>query len=119
VRAPASGARSTAAARRAARSDPTDELRAGARVPPAREHEQAARLEELVETRGCPPPVCPRATEALAIHHEHRDRDLGAARAFGLESGELAAPRPPSSARTAGAVERKMTWRDSASLNLE
>jgi hypothetical protein len=36
-------------------------------------------------------PLCPRNTarealEALAIHHEHRVRDLGAARAFALGS---------------------------------
>src|SRR6185369_9278367 len=33
----------------------------------ARQHEQAARLwSELVETRGCPPPIVREATEALA-----------------------------------------------------
>jgi uncharacterized protein YprB with RNaseH-like and TPR domain len=63
----------------------------------ARQHEQAARLwSELVETRGCPPPVVREATEALAIHHEHRLRDLVSAKRFAL--GSLAAltggPRP-------------------------
>ena len=39
---------------------------------------------QLLETRGCPPNIAREATEALAIHHEHRVRDLAAARAFAL-----------------------------------
>jgi hypothetical protein len=46
--------------------------------------------------RGCPPPIVREATEALAIHHEHRLRDLVSAKRFAL--GSLAAltgaPRP-------------------------
>ena len=46
--------------------------------------------------RGCPAPIVCEATEALAIHHEHRVRDLALARRFAL--GSLAAltggPRP-------------------------
>ena len=38
---------------------------------------------------GCPPPVAREATEALAVHHEHRDRDLEAAKAFALQSLEV------------------------------
>jgi len=40
----------------------------------------------LLETRGCPPPIRREAAEALAIHHEHRVRDLVAARTFALRS---------------------------------
>jgi hypothetical protein len=46
--------------------------------------------------RGCPGPIVREATEALAIHHEHRVPDLALARRFAL--GSLAAltdvPRP-------------------------
>ena len=38
--------------------------------------------------RGCPAPIAREATEALAIHHEHRVRDLAAAKTFALRSLE-------------------------------
>jgi uncharacterized protein YprB with RNaseH-like and TPR domain len=46
----------------------------------------------LLDTPSCPDRVAREAIEALAIHHEHRVRDLAAARAFalkGLERAEL------------------------------
>ena len=63
----------------------------------ARRHDEAASSwRELAEMRGCPAPIVCEATEALAIHHEHRVRDLALARRFAL--GSLAAltggPRP-------------------------
>ncbi len=48
--------------------------------------EAAARWRQLLGGQGCPPAFRREATEALAIHHEHRDRDLAAARLFALES---------------------------------
>jgi len=36
--------------------------------------------------RGCPPRLAREATEALAVHHEHRSRDLSAARQFAIQS---------------------------------
>ena len=55
----------------------------------ARRHEEAASCwRELVEMRGCPAPIAREATEALAIHHEHRLRDLATAKAFALRSLE-------------------------------
>jgi uncharacterized protein YprB with RNaseH-like and TPR domain len=48
----------------------------------------AACWRRLLETPGCPPPVTREATEALAVHHEHRERDLFAAKAFALRSLE-------------------------------
>jgi uncharacterized protein len=55
----------------------------------ARRHEEAAACwRALLEIRGCPPAVVREATEALAIHHEHRVRDLSAARLFALQSLE-------------------------------
>jgi hypothetical protein len=55
----------------------------------ARRHDEAAAWwRELVEMRGCPTPVLREATEALAIHHEHRVRDLAAAKTFALRNLE-------------------------------
>ena len=43
---------------------------------------------QVLEVPGCPAQVRREATEALAIHHEHRDRDLTAAKMFALKSLE-------------------------------
>jgi uncharacterized protein YprB with RNaseH-like and TPR domain len=40
----------------------------------------------LLGLRRCPPPFVREATEALAVHHEHRVRDLQQAREFALQS---------------------------------
>ena len=54
-----------------------------------RRHEDAASCwSELMEIRGCPPPIAREAAEALAIHHEHRVRDLAAAKTFALRNLE-------------------------------
>lgn len=50
--------------------------------------EAAACWRQLLDTRGCPPAIRREATEALAIHHEHRVRDLGLAKAFALRTLE-------------------------------
>lgn len=56
----------------------------------ARLHADAAKCwRRLVDAPGCPPRVAREATEALAVHHEHRDRDLAAAKAFALRGLEL------------------------------
>jgi uncharacterized protein YprB with RNaseH-like and TPR domain len=55
--------------------------------------EAAACWRELFESRGCPPAMRREAAEALAIHHEHRVRDLEAAKTFALRSLEDE-PRP-------------------------
>jgi len=56
----------------------------------ARQYAAAASCwRRLLATPGCPPPVAREATEALAVHHEHRDRDLEAAKAFALQSLEV------------------------------
>src|SRR4030095_4117159 len=36
----------------------------------------AQRWQELLDIRGCPSAIAAEATEALAIHHEHRVRDF-------------------------------------------
>jgi uncharacterized protein YprB with RNaseH-like and TPR domain len=53
----------------------------------------AACWRRLLDMRECPPHIAREATEALAVHHEHRERDLAAARAFALRSLE-AGPDP-------------------------
>jgi len=53
----------------------------------ARRFDEAAECwRQLLDARGCPPAARREAAEALAIHHEHRVRDLSAARRFALES---------------------------------
>jgi hypothetical protein len=54
--------------------------------------EAAACWRRLLETRGCPSPIRREAAEALAIHHEHRVRDLAAAKAFALRTLENGLP---------------------------
>jgi uncharacterized protein YprB with RNaseH-like and TPR domain len=52
--------------------------------------EAAGYWRQLLDVRGCPRHVAREASEALAIHHEHRVRDLETAKAFalrGLEDG--------------------------------
>jgi uncharacterized protein YprB with RNaseH-like and TPR domain len=66
----------------------------------ARRHDEAAACwRELVEMRGCPAPIGREAAEALAIHHEHRVRDLPAARTFALRNLDEGDPDWTSAAR--------------------
>jgi uncharacterized protein YprB with RNaseH-like and TPR domain len=55
----------------------------------ARQHEHAASCwRALLAAPACPRNVAREATDALAIHHEHRLRDLAAAKVFALRSLE-------------------------------
>ena len=51
-----------------------------------RYEDAAAYWRELLDVPACPPHVVREASEALAIHHEHRAHDLFAAKAFALRS---------------------------------
>jgi uncharacterized protein YprB with RNaseH-like and TPR domain len=52
-----------------------------------RRHDAAARWwRQLLDLPGCPREVTREAMQALAIHHEHRVRDLAAAKIFALRS---------------------------------
>jgi uncharacterized protein YprB with RNaseH-like and TPR domain len=54
-----------------------------------RRHDVAAgRWRQLADLPGCPREVAREAMQALAIHHEHRVRDLAAAKIFALRSLE-------------------------------
>jgi hypothetical protein len=69
------------------------ELARGARR--GRRYKDAAeRWRQLLDLPGCPSNVRREASEALAIHHEHRVVDLEAAKAFAL--GSLDAEARPS-----------------------
>ena len=48
--------------------------------------EAAASWRRVLDVRACPPGIAREATEALAVHHEHRARDLTAARTFALQA---------------------------------
>ena len=71
----------------------------------ARRYDDAAvRWQALVDSPNCPASVRRTAAEALAIHHEHRMRDLPVARAFALKS--LDSPGGPAWRDT---VRRRLT----------
>jgi uncharacterized protein YprB with RNaseH-like and TPR domain len=60
----------------------------------AREYVVAANAwREILELRGCPAAIVREATEALAVHHEHRLRDPLSARAFAVKSLRLPVTR--------------------------
>ncbi len=68
-----------------------------------RQYEEAAvAWRHLLDLRRCPQHMAREATEALAVHHEHRLRDLSVARRFALESLQFNTSR----ARTAALHHR-------------
>lgn len=75
--------------------------------------EAAERWRQLLELPGCPRVVVREAAEALAIHHEHRLRDLATARSFALKTLEvgLATARNDAVRHRLDRIERKMTVR--------
>ncbi|HEV3141006.1 MAG TPA: ribonuclease H-like domain-containing protein [Vicinamibacterales bacterium] len=80
----------------------------------AREHHDAAVCwRRLIEMDECPPAIAREAAEALAIHHEHRVRDLVAAKSFALKSLERErTPRWAEGVRYRVArIERKLSGR--------
>ena len=56
----------------------------------ARRYDEAAGVwRKILDLRPCPPVLAREAVEALAVHHEHRRRELDTARRFALESLNL------------------------------
>jgi hypothetical protein len=51
----------------------------------------ASSWRRILELHMCPAAITREATEALAVHHEHRQRDLNAAKTFALRSLRLQA----------------------------
>jgi uncharacterized protein YprB with RNaseH-like and TPR domain len=76
----------------------------------------AAHWRELLALPGCSPRLAREASEALAVHHEHRARDLPAARAFALLIGP--AGNPAVQHRLAR-IERKMNNSHVSSFTFE
>ena len=70
----------------------------------------AARWRQLVELAECPLHISREAIEALAIYHEHRARDLTAAKLFALRGVELEATpaRGDAAGRRLARIERKL-----------
>ena len=60
----------------------------------ARYLEAAAHWEAITRARRCPPALMREALEALAIHHEHRSRDLEQARRFAEQTRRVAGAHP-------------------------
>jgi len=58
-----------------------------------RYHDAADAWRRILELRRCPPAILREASEALAVHHEHRLRDFDAARTFALQSLNFNATR--------------------------
>lgn len=90
--------RATAAFERALTMRPTTALRietlrglACAARRAGRHADAAMRWHELLHVPACPAQAAREASEALAIHHEHRVRDLPKAKAFALKSLDGAA----------------------------
>jgi hypothetical protein len=54
--------------------------------------EAAAYWRALLDLPSCPQRLAREANEALAVHHEHRARDLAAAKAFALQSFDARNP---------------------------
>ena len=105
-----------AAFARAAQPDATrvraDALRAQAiLLRRLRRYEEAASSwRELLAGRDCPESYAREAAEALAVHHEHRARDLDAARRFALQSLRLEATtaRQEATRYRLARIERKL-----------
>ena len=53
--------------------------------------EAADAWRRILALRGCPAHIAQEATEALAVHHEHRLRDLSAARQFAMQALQFSA----------------------------
>ena len=85
-----------------------------------RYEEAAAYWRELLELPTCPPHVTREASRALAVHHEHRARDLPAAKTFALRSFDAHAPAWNQAVQYRLArIERKMNNSQRSSLNFE
>jgi uncharacterized protein YprB with RNaseH-like and TPR domain len=77
--------------------------------------DSAACWRKLVDVRGCPARLVREANEALAIHHEHRARDLAAAKAFALrtlETGEVREVWAEAARHRLARIERKLGMLD-------
>jgi hypothetical protein len=87
----------------------------------ARRFDDAAKCWTALIESGCPSAVEREAIEALAIHHEHRRRDLESARLFAQRNLEVSGRQPRPALKTAARhrldrIERKLSSEDSRPL---
>ena len=85
----------------------------------ARRYADAAEYwQQLLGLRGCPPSIAREASEALAIHHEHRVRDLAEAKRFALQSLEngMHTARAEAGRYRLARIERKIESRQSSAV---
>jgi uncharacterized protein YprB with RNaseH-like and TPR domain len=88
----------------------------------ARRYDEAARYwQAILDSHGCTPHLMREAGEALAIHHEHRRRDLPTAKFFALRTlDDDASPARNEAARYRLArIDRKMSAAKEAAMFLE
>jgi hypothetical protein len=75
----------------------------------ARQWDDAAAFwREVLDTPSCPPHLAREARQALAVHHEHRVRDLTTAKAFALRSLEGAGGSDGRAPAWVGAVQHRL-----------
>ncbi|HEY3045070.1 MAG TPA: ribonuclease H-like domain-containing protein [Vicinamibacterales bacterium] len=75
---------------------------------------------QLLDVPACPAPLAREATQALAVHHEHRARDLAAAKAFALRCFDAQKPAWNQAVQYRLArIERKINNSQRSSLNFE
>jgi len=81
----------------------------------------AARWHDVLRTPLCPSAIAREAVEALAIHHEHRERDLESAHAFALRmlDSPLTVARREAACRRVSRLERKREEAEGKTLRLE
>ena len=68
----------------------------------------ASSWRRILEVRACSAAIAREATEALAVHHEHRERDLNAAKTFALRSLQATAARQQAVQYRLARLDRKM-----------
>ena len=77
----------------------------------ARQFDEAATTwQRVLALPGCPPHIAREATGALAVHYEHRQRDLGAARSFALRALQIdrGSTREQATRHRVSRLDRKM-----------
>ncbi len=72
--------------------------------------EAAAAWQRVLALPGCPASLAREATSALAVHYEHRRRDLGAAKSFALRALQIdrGSVREPATRHRVARLDRKM-----------
>ena len=77
----------------------------------ARQFDEAATAwQRVLALPGCPPHIAREATGALAVHYEHRQRDLGAAKSFALRALQIdrGSTREQATRHRVSRLDRKM-----------